>query len=1117
MHSVLAARSTFSIGESILTVEDLIDKAKKADAKVVGLTDTMSITGMIDFTNRAKKADIKPILGCRLRLVDDPTWRKTKESKKAPKEYFVTWYVLSERGLKSLFRLLTLANSDARFYFTAKLSFQDLLDELKTVTAEDVMIASGDMQSVVTHPKAESILGDIARQLGHSNTFISLTPINSPYYDTMNFVGIGLAIKLGLETLVARPTLYEQGKSDARDVFSAAAENNKLTDLWVQSPVFTDLHPQSDKELLEACKGSIERLRKRACMAGPYFKQGLVNTDRLVAAVNYTWSKAPVSLPVMAEDEFKTLTLACVEGWSKRLKTSAFGHTPSKEELETVYRPRLAYELGVLKKLGFANYFLLVMDIVNYAKKNGILVGPGRGSVGGSLVAYLTGITDCDPIRFGLLFERFINPDRIDLPDADLDFMSSRRGEIIDYLIEKYGTERVAGVSNFSTLAAASAIRNISKAFGLAESDYNCSKYAPKAHGANIKLSIAAEMTPEIAKFRDTFPEVWEFCTRLEGVITNFSRHAAGVVVGGCDLVERGVIEHRKDGATMNWDKKIIEDQGLVKVDILGLEALDIIKLTLDYIRQRHGKKVNLLQIPLDDPKVLANFAEAKTTGIFQFESGGMRRLLKELGKDGVITFEDITAATALYRPGPMESGMMDSYWRRKQGIESIEYDHELMEPILKPTFGVMVYQEQVMQVSRVIAGYSAPDADKLRKIMGKKLPEEMKKERGKFVDGCVATVGATPEWAGELFDKIEGFAGYGFNKSHSVEYTLISYQAMWLKTNFMVEFFAAALSLMKEDKLPAILKDAAKMGIEIDMPDINLSSDQFEILTDTRLSIPFNRVKGIGTPSAKAIMQIRESGEITSVEDLTDRLEKAKMRRYCNVGHIDKLEKVGAFARVMPDSPSAKDPSRIRDQRDLIPGLINATVPIDRDMKTDKFTKAKLGELVSKYRADHIEDGICVKPLMGGDARFMVIYDAPNSGEEREGQMTRSEAFNSTLEALNDNELERTDGYYTALIKRPKAGKQVVPKEIELYLPYLLEEIKILQPTVIVLLGSMTARHFLPDLKGKASESAGKIVYSKELDANLVIGFNPGEIWHDPDKQLLLNDVFKSVAELVS
>jgi DNA polymerase III subunit alpha len=396
---------------------------------------------------------------------------------------------------------------------------------------------------------------------------------------------------------------------------------------------------------------------------------------------------------------------------------------------------------------------------------------------------------------------------------------------------------------------------------------------------------------------------------------------------------------------------------------------------------------------------------------------------------------------------------------------------------------------------------------------MGKKLPEEMAKERGKFVAGCMATVGSTEEWADELFDKIAGFAGYGFNKSHSVEYTLISYQAMFLKTYFPVEFFASALSLMKEDKLPAILKDCAKFGVEVDMPDINLSTDQFEILTDTRLAIPFNRVKGIGENTAKAIMEARKAGPFSSRKDLEGRVE----RRKCNIGHIEKLDKIGAFARIEPGQPGAKDPIRIKDQRDLIPGLIASAVPIERKLARDKETKAKLGEMVASYRAEHELDGVCVKPMMGGSAKFMVIYDAPNSGEDRQGQMTQSEAFSSTLAALLENELEKADGYYTALIKRPKEGKQVSAKEIDKFLPYLKVELDLLKPPVIVMCGSQVVRHFIPDLKGKASEHAGKVVYHKELDANLVIGFNPGEIYHDPDKQELLNDVFKSVAELVS
>jgi DNA polymerase-3 subunit alpha len=1116
MHAILAARSNFSIGESIITVEQLIEASKAAGATAVGMTDTMSVTGMIDFTNKAKKAGIKPIIGCRLRLTDNPGWRKTKEDKKAPPEYYVTYYVLSEKGLAILFKLLTLANTEERFYFTAKLGFQDLYDALLEASKDDVAIASSDAQSVATHKDAAMILATISARISVENTFLSLTPINTPYWDTLNKRSLALATEVGLSMLVTRPVLYKKGEADALDVMNAVTRNTRMDALWAYSPPARNMHALTSEELVVEIRTMISRLVGRGLDIRETtlaVAKGMVNTVSLDHKAKYIWSKAPISLPKMAEDEFATLVAECKKGFAERLVETTFGHKPTPEELRAVYMPRLAYELGVIKKLGFSGYFLLVQDIVQYAKKNGILVGPGRGSVGGSLMAYCMGITDCDPIRFGLLFERFINPDRIDLPDADLDFMSARRHEIVDYLIEKYGKDRVAGISNFNSLAAASTIRDVGKAFGLDENDYRCSKLVKKAHGANIDLVDQVKLVPEISAFATANKPLWDVMVQVEGSLKSMGRHAAGVVVGGVDLVERAVIERRTDGATINWDKRIVEDQGLVKVDILGLETLDLINMTLGYIRKRHSVTPDLLRIPLDDEKVLAHFANGKTTGVFQFESGGMRALLKNIGRDG-ITFDDIVAAVALYRPGPMESGMMDSFWRRKQGIEEVAYDHPLMEPILKPTFGVFVYQEQVMQTSRVIAGYSGPDADKLRKIMGKKLPEEMKKERGKFCDGCVATIGCTPEWAGDLFDKIEGFAGYGFNKAHSVEYTLISYQCMWLKTNYPVEFFAAALSLNKEEKLPAVLKDASStFGIDIWMPDINVSSGQFEILNDTTICIPFNRIKGISTNTTDAILRARETGPFKDKTDLTARVE----RRKCNSRHVETLDKVGAFARIEPGQLPADHPDRIKDQRELIPGLISSSVPIHRELAKDPHAKNELVKIVAEYCRDHAEDGMPVKPTIGKNARFMVVSDCPTNGEERQGSMSYGDNFASIAEALSETSLARSDGYWTALIKRPKEGKQVSLGEITTYLPYLMREINATKPPIIVLLGSQTVRHFIPDFKGKASDSPGKIIYNAVLDTNMVVGFNPGEIFHDPDKQVAMNEVFSSVAQLLS
>lgn len=777
MHTILAARSDFSVGESILTTDLLVKAAVDAGQKAVALTDTMSVTGMIEFTNAAKKAGIKPIIGTRLLISDDPTFRPEKGqkfNKVKPPECFVTVYALTEAGMKAIFRLLSLGNEDdtvdpatgetkpGHYYYYAKIGFGELMNELRDLD-NDLAVVLGDTQSLLQHADAQKRVQGLTAVCDH--VYAPLVPVDTPYFTRVNQIAHDFLTAPGskLKPLVVRPAFYGQGEADKKEIMTAIAENQKISDPWFRSAFNRDFHVMDLGALAKEMKQAVFRLDQRGVRGtGPLFTEGLRNTDVFVDSVSYEWSKAPVSLPVMAPDEFAKMVEECKKGWASRFSADVFGHRPTDAEKTEIYMPRLKYELDVLKRLNFAGYFLLVQDVVQFAKGSGILVGPGRGSVGGSLVAYLMGITECDPIRFGLLFERFINPERIDLPDADLDFMAERRHEVIDYLVKKYGSNRVAGVSNFGTLAAASTIRDVGRVTELSERDYVVSKYVPKLHGANVPLPGCAEQVPEIQAFSEKFPEHWDIMTRLEGTIRNFGQHAAGIVVGGVDLVDRAVVEKRKEGTVVCWDKRIVEDQGLVKMDILGLNTLDILELTVRYVRERTGKRIDLAGMPLTDELVLKNFAEGKTTGIFQFESGGMRRLLKELGSvTGNVTFEDITACTALYRPGPMESGMMDSFYLRKQGNEPIDYDHKLMIPVLEETFGVIVYQEQVMKLSQVIAGYTGPQADKLRKIMGKKLPEEMAKERDKFVEGCVKTVGVDERWAGALFDKIEGFAGY--------------------------------------------------------------------------------------------------------------------------------------------------------------------------------------------------------------------------------------------------------------------------------------------------------------------------------------------------------------------
>lgn len=1119
MHTILAARTDFSVGESILSAADIVKQAKALGQSVVGITDTMSVTGMISFTNQAKKAGVRPVIGTRLRLTDNPTWRPAKGEKKKhmPKEYYLTAYALTSEGIKALFRLLTKGNSEDRFYYVSKLGFEDLYGELKGLSAGDVAICLGEDSSVLTHPEYK----EIARKIGSlcEDTYAPFVAIHTPYYGLINCRSAEVINEVGsrIKPLTIRPGLYLEGEADTQEIMTAISSGAKISDGWFRSRFNRDLDLVSLARMIPEVKSCAEHMSRRTgtsladCIA--YFKDGLEQTKTLADLVSYEWKKADVSLPKMAENEYEALAKECSAGWKSRFSGDVFGHRPTQADLASKYLPRLKYELSILKRLNFSGYFLLVQDIVRFSKSNGILVGPGRGSVGGSLVAYLMGITDCDPIRFNLLFERFINPDRLDLPDADLDFMSTRRHEVIEYLVDKYGPEYVAGVSNFGTLAAASSIRDVGKVLGISEREYSISKMVPKNHGSNVPLPECRKEVAEIEEFASNHPVAWSIMEKLEGTIRNFSQHAAGIVIGGEPLVNRAVLEKRKEDQVVCWDKKIVEDQGLVKVDILGLAALDIMASALRYIKERHGKTIDLNSIPLTDPLVLKNFAEARTTGIFQFESGGMRKLLKELGADGSITFEDITAATALYRPGPMESGMMESFYKRKQGQEPIEYDHPLMESVLETTFGVIVYQEQVMNISRVIAGYSGADADKLRKIMGKKQPEAMAAERDKFVQGAIETIDCDEKWAGALFDKIEGFAGYGFNLSHSVEYTLISYQCMWLKVNFPVEFYAATLTTMSEEKLPGLIKDALENGVHVDTPDINNSTNRFEIVTDTRLVMPFQKAKGISEKTAAAIMEARESGPFEDKANFLTRVEK----RRCNARHQEVLDRIGAFARIEPGQLPSNHPDRIAGQIELLPGLISAHVPIDRDMHRDKGARAAIDEIVSSYRASKDTDGLPVKPVFGRNARFMIISDGPGNEEDVAGLMGVSRSNNAVIEAILNAGLDVSDYYWTGLIKRPKKGRMISPDEIKMFAPYLDREIRALEPPVIVLMGSTTTRNFISDFKGKASDQAGKVIYNPHLNANLVVAFSPGEIYHDPEKQNNMNTVFTTVAELLA
>ena len=1099
--ALLIARSDFSFGEGIINVSDFVATAAAGGHTVLGLAETMTVSSMPDFVTSCEKHQIRPVIGCRIRVVSDAGAR----IKKVPEYYPMIW-PKNEEGFKRLMHLLTVATDAAHFYYKARVSWKEVLHH---ASSGEWIVTSGDIKSLAENEEwtreAEKVLKD--------NFFRQFQAHNGPY-----FSGINDALGRGEGNLIfTRPVLYPLGCVKAFDTMAAVINHTTISKPWRTELWYDDLDPIPYKDVqayFDAFPVALPKLPKEY-------------VDLFLKAAAYKFEPLEISLPDMStatKDEVQILKELCVAGWKKRLNRDIMGYRPATEDLP-VYKARLKMELKAIMSMNFQRYFLLVEDLVRWARTQGIMVGPGRGSVGGSLVAYLLEITDVDPIRHGLLFERFINPDRHDLPDADLDFQSSRRHEIAEYLKKRYGHECVAGIVNFNSIASKGALRDVGRVFEVPQKIMFVSKLVPdEGGGKTMSLQDARDAVPGLEKFANDWPQVWENAVKLQGTNRNLGRHAAGIVVAGEPLTNRAVVDHSKDEPFVGWDKRTVEKMGLVKMDILGLSNLDVLSLALNYIKERTGERVDLYDVPLDDLETLKAFSAAETAGVFQFESPGMRKLLSDLALGvGTLTFEDLTATTSLYRPGPKESGLLDDFVAIKQGLKMPTYPHPSLEDALKETHGVIVYQEQVSKVCQYLCGFSGSDADHIRKAMGKKLPAEMAKWKDSFVDGAEATSGFPRKAAEKLFDQIEAFAGYAFNKSHAVEYTVISFWTMYLKVHYPEAFFAAALSVLKEEKLENLVRTANKSGIMVLPPDINTSTDRFEIV-DTKggpvLVSPFNRVKQISDKTAAHLIEVRTSaGPFVNYDDLDARTSG----RIFNKRHKENLRAVGALVSIEPPDSTLgdiNDPRRLPKQLELMPGLMVSVVKSDRNIEQGKEAKNRLiSEVIRPC-------GVCDRcdlagtvhpvPRLGGVAKFMVVTDCPNFSEENDNKMLSGKASNYVRAALAKNDIQVGEGYYTSLVKAKKTEQFLSNEQVNGCKPYLTLEMDILRPPVIVMLGNAVIRELCPSVKIGA-DSVGKVIYDAERECSLFIGFNPAAITFDTSKQDILNDLFAQVKEAIT
>jgi DNA polymerase-3 subunit alpha len=881
----LHVHSAYSLLKGSIKIAKLGELAKADRQPALALTDTDNMFGALEFSDKMAGYGIQPIIGCEL-AVDfgdqDPNARHAA----APAR--VVLLAARERGYRSLMRLNSRAFLETPVHQTPHIKFDWLTGE-----AEDLIALTGGPDgpiSLAIHADQAALATSRCERLATlfgDRLYVELQRHSLDRERRVEAGLIDLAYSKGLP-LVATNEPYFASTDDyeAHDALLCIAGGRLVA--------------ETDREQLT----TDHRFKTRAEMAVLFadIPEALASTVEIAERCSFRPTTRKPILPRFtvgaasdaASDEAAELRKQAEEGLARRLEVHGVSQGMTAED----YQARLAFEIDVINRMNYAGYFLIVSDFSKWAKAQDIPVGPGRGSGAGSLVAWALTITDLDPIRFGLLFERFLNPERVSMPDFDIDFCQDRRGEVIEYVQKRYGRDQVAQIITFGTLQARGVLRDVGRVLQMPYGQVDkLTKLVPQNPAAPVTLAAAIAGEPKLQAFRDEDPVVaraFDIAMRLEGLTRHASTHAAGIVIGDRPLSELVPLyrDPKSDMPVTQFNMKWVEPAGLVKFDFLGLKTLTVLDVAVKLLKQR-GVDVDLATLPLDDAQSYQMLARGDVVGVFQVESQGMRRALVDMRPD---RFEDIIALVALYRPGPMAN--IPTYCARKHGDEEPEYLHPMLEPILKETFGVIIYQEQVMQIAQVMAGYSLGDADLLRRAMGKKIRAEMEKQRTVFVAGSVKN--NVPKGQAEtIFELLAKFADYGFNKSHAAAYALVSYHTAYMKTHYPVEFLAASmtLDLNNTDKLSEFRAEAQRLGIKVEAPSINRSGASFEV-ADGTIYYALAALKGVGPQAIEQIVEERKKGLFTSLADFASRVSP----RAINKRIIESLAAAGAFDTMEPN-----------------------------------------------------------------------------------------------------------------------------------------------------------------------------------------------------------------------
>ena len=885
----LRVHTAYSLSEGAIKVPALMHKLHEQGVAAVALTDTANMFGGKAFSKYAADEGIKPILGCQFYLRNPDTDDVLKSKGRSIEPDKIVLLVMNAEGYSNIMHLMKISYLDnPQPHEKPQLKISDL----KTYNSGLIALTGGIEGPIgrllieKRYQEAENCVQEL-HQIFNNRLYIEVSRIGLEEERQTEEAFIDYAYKYNIPLVATNEAFFfDADMYEAHDalVCIAAAEYVANDNRKKFSP---NNRLRSEAEMLELFADIPEALQ---------------STVNIAKRCNYLSKKVDPLLPIfecpngLSQDEY--IDSEAHKGLAGRLEKHVYfsGMTPEeKAEIDKKYYERLEYELGVIKKMGFPGYFLIVSDFIRWSKNNGVPVGPGRGSGAGSIVAWSLHITDLDPIKLDLLFERFLNPERVNMPDFDVDFCQENRHKTIEYVQNKYGSDHVAQIITYGKLQAKNVIRDVARVLQMpySQADRISKMIPPGVQGKNPTLQESLDQVAELEEMRQNDPQInklFDIGMKLEGLYRQSGVHAAGVVIGDrpLELLVPLYKDPRAEMPVTQYDMKFVEETGLIKFDFLGLKTLTVIQKAVDWIKKTKGIELNMEEVALDDKETYEMLQRGDTTAVFQFESPGMKDVHKQIKPD---RFEDLIAIVSLYRPGPMDN--IPTYIKRKHGEEEITYLHPSLAPILDETYGIMVYQEQVMKIAQVLGGYTMGGADKLRKVMGKKMRDEIPKQRKMFTEGAIKN-GIAEDVAGKIFDQMEKFASYGFNKSHAAAYSLVSYHTAYLKAHYPVEFMCAIMSLdiTNVEKLLFYKEEGKKMGYKVLPPDINKSDADFA-MEDGNIRYALAAIKSVGAANMEAIEKERKAkGPFKDISDFIHRIDAKQINRR----QLEQLIKAGAF-----------------------------------------------------------------------------------------------------------------------------------------------------------------------------------------------------------------------------